>query len=153
MLATWFDNSEETRPCPFLHRAQFNLNKRLILNQWLHKECLIITAYTQNHVYYNVATPCREGNGSPLQYSCLENPRNNGAWWAAIYGAAQSQTQLKRLSSSSRKPTLSYDYQLSSRLNYFELNLDGTIFLDLFLSKQDLVESTCLQNSDLNWRK
>ena len=33
-----------------------------------------------------------EGNGNPLQYSCLENPRDRGAWWAAIYGVAQSQT-------------------------------------------------------------
>ena len=41
------------------------------------------------------------GNGNPLQYSCLENPRDRGAWWAAIYGVAQSQTRLKRLSSSS----------------------------------------------------
>ena len=40
-----------------------------------------------------------EGNGNPLQCSCLENPRDGGAWWAAIYGVAQSQTQLKRLSS------------------------------------------------------
>ena len=42
-----------------------------------------------------------EGNGNPLQYSCLENPRDGGAWWAAIYGVAQSRTRLKRLSSSS----------------------------------------------------
>ena len=42
-----------------------------------------------------------EGNGNPLQCSCLENPRDGGAWWAAIYGVAQSRTQLKRLSSSS----------------------------------------------------
>ena len=42
-----------------------------------------------------------EGNGNPLQCSCLENPRDGGAWWAAVYGVAQSQTQLKRLSSSS----------------------------------------------------
>ena len=42
-----------------------------------------------------------EGNGTPLQYSCLENPRDGGAWWAAVYGFAQSWTQLKRLSSSS----------------------------------------------------
>ena len=40
-----------------------------------------------------------EGNGYPLQCSCLENPRNGGAWWAAIYGVAQSRTRLKRLSS------------------------------------------------------
>ena len=39
-----------------------------------------------------------EGNGTPLQYSCLENPRDRGAWWAAVYGVAQSWTRLKRLS-------------------------------------------------------
>ena len=44
-----------------------------------------------------------EGNGNPLQYSCLENPRDEGAWWAAVYGVAQSQTRLKRLSSSSSR--------------------------------------------------
>ena len=42
-----------------------------------------------------------EGNGSPLQYSCLENPKDGGAWWAAVYGVTQSRTRLKRLSSSS----------------------------------------------------
>ena len=42
-----------------------------------------------------------EGNGNPLQCSCLENPRDRGAWWATVYGVAQSQTWLKRLSSSS----------------------------------------------------
>ena len=44
-----------------------------------------------------------EGNGNPLQCSCLENPRVGGAWWAAVYGVAQSRTRLKRLSSSSSK--------------------------------------------------
>ena len=43
------------------------------------------------------------GNGNPLQCSCLENPRDGGAWWAAVYGVAQSWTRLKRLSS---KPEL-----------------------------------------------
>ena len=42
-----------------------------------------------------------EGNGNPLQCSCLENPRDGGAWWAAVYGVAQSWTRQKRLSSSS----------------------------------------------------
>ena len=36
--------------------------------------------------------PFGEGNGTPLQYSCLENPKDWGAWWAAVYGVAQSQT-------------------------------------------------------------
>ena len=48
-------------------------------------------------------TPFGEGSGNPLQCSCLENPRDGGAWWAAIYGVTQSQTWLKRLSSSSRR--------------------------------------------------
>ena len=42
-----------------------------------------------------------EGNGNPLHCSCLENPRDGGAWWAAVYGVTQNQTWLKRLSSSS----------------------------------------------------
>ena len=42
-----------------------------------------------------------EGSSTPLQYSCLENPMDGGAWWAAVYGVAQSRTWLKRLSSSS----------------------------------------------------
>ena len=52
-----------------------------------------------------------EGNGNPLQCSCLENPRDRGAWWAAVYGVAQSRIQLKRLSSSNRlrwTPALGY---------------------------------------------
>ena len=44
-----------------------------------------------------------EGNGNPLRCSCLENSRDGEAWWAAVYGVAQSRTQLKRLSSSSSR--------------------------------------------------
>ena len=51
-------------------------------------------------VGYNWGT--LEGNGSPLQYSCLENPVDRGAWWAAVHRVVQSQTRLKQLSSSSR---------------------------------------------------
>ena len=47
-----------------------------------------------------------EGNGNPLQFSCLENPRDWGASWATVYGVTQTQTQLKRLSSSSSSITL-----------------------------------------------
>ena len=43
------------------------------------------------------------GNGNPFQCSCLENPMDRGAWWAAVYGVAQSRTRLKGLSSSSSK--------------------------------------------------
>ena len=46
---------------------------------------------------------CGEGNGNPLQCSCLKNPRDAGAWWAAVYGVAESRAQLKRLSSSNNQ--------------------------------------------------
>ena len=50
-----------------------------------------------------------EGNGNPLQCSCLENPRDRGPWWAAIYGVTQSRTRLKRLSSSSSSSSRKVD--------------------------------------------
>ena len=49
-----------------------------------------------------------EENGNPLQCSCLENPRDGGAWWAAVYGVVQSRTWLKWLSSSSSSMTMDY---------------------------------------------
>ena len=54
------------------------------------------------HFYFSLSC-IGEGNGNPLQCSCLENPRDGGAWWAAVYEVAQSRTPLKWLSSSSRK--------------------------------------------------
>ena len=62
-----------------------------------------------------------EGNGNPLLSSCLENPRDRGAWWAAVYGVAQSWTRPKRLSSSSSsnfiiKSTLAYRLELKTTL-------------------------------------
>ena len=57
---------------------------------------------TTERLYFHFSLSCiGEGNGNPLQCSCLENPRDGGPWWAAVYGVAQSQTQLKQLSSSS----------------------------------------------------
>ena len=54
--------------------------------------------------HFHFSLSCiEEGNGNPLQCSCLENPRDGGAWWAAIYGVAQSRTRLKRPSSSSSR--------------------------------------------------
>ena len=61
-----------------------------------------------------------KGNGNPLQWSCLENPRDGGAWWAAIYGVAQSWTQLKRLSSSSSN-TCIYHFHLWSLFHFTKL--------------------------------
>ena len=59
---------------------------------------------TTEWLHFHFSLSCiGEGNGNPLQCSCLENPRNGGAWWADIYGVTQSQTRLKWLSSSSSK--------------------------------------------------
>ena len=62
------------------------------------------------------------GNGNSLQCSCLENPRDRGAWWAAVYGVAQSWTRLKRLSSSSSSSSSNLPRRQMS-------SMTGTIFL------------------------
>ena len=93
-----------------------------------------------------------EGNGNPLQYSCLENPRDRGAWWAAIYGVTQSQTQLTQLSSSS------YEYLSVFMLlcgHMFSALLDIYLGFKFFLSNlyslipfpwfTDLVRTSCFQ--------
>ena len=62
---------------------------------------------TNEQLHFHFSLSCiGEGNVNPLQCSCLENPRDGGAWWAAVYGVAQSWTRVKSLSSSSsyRKP-------------------------------------------------
>ena len=56
---------------------------------------------TTERFHFHFSLSCiGEGNGNPLQCSCLENPRDGEAWWTAVYGAAQSRTRLKRLNSS-----------------------------------------------------
>ena len=59
------------------------------------------------------------GNGTPLQCSCLENPRDGGPWWAAVYGVAQSRTRLKRLSSSSSSMSRIVSPRTSSEMVWF----------------------------------
>ena len=57
---------------------------------------------TTEQLHFHFSLSCiGEGNGNPLQCSCLENPRDGGAWWVAVYGVTQSRTRLKRLRSSS----------------------------------------------------
>ena len=63
---------------------------------WGHEE-----SDTTERLHFHFSLSCiGEGNGTPLQSSCLENPRDRGAWWTVIYGVAQSRTQLRQLSSS-----------------------------------------------------
>ena len=64
---------------------------------WGHEE-----SDTTERLPFHFSLSCiGEGNGNPLQSSCLENPRDGGAWWAAVYGVAQNRTRLEQLSSSS----------------------------------------------------
>ena len=72
---------------------------------------------TTERLHFHFSLSCiGGGNGKPLQCSCLENPRDSGAWWAAVYGVVQSRTRLKRLSSSSSRRHM---YWQSKRL-YWE---------------------------------
>ena len=62
---------------------------------------------TTERLHFHFSLSCiGEGNGNPLQCSCLENPRDGGAWWAAVYGITESRTRLKWLSSSSSSLSL-----------------------------------------------
>ena len=64
---------------------------------------------TTERLHFHFSLSCiGAGGGNPLQCSCLENPRDGGAWWASVYGVAQSQTRLKRLSSSSSNRSRRY---------------------------------------------
>ena len=68
---------------------------------------------TTEQLHFHFSLSCMgEGNGNPFQCFCLENPRDGGAWWAAVCGVAQSRTRLKRLSSSSMVfPVVMYGYE------------------------------------------
>ena len=86
----------------------------------------LLESDTTEWLHFHFSLSCiGEGNGNALQCSCLENPRDGGAWWAAVYGVAQNRTRLKRLSSSSSMMQrmnegcchLSCSYQLLINLN------------------------------------
>ena len=85
---------------------------------------------TTGHLHFHFSLSCiREGNGNPLQCSCLQNPRDSGAWGAAVYGIAQSRT-LKRLSSSSNsRPFLNLLYWL-----IFLLTIDQFSYFSTYLT-------------------
>ena len=88
------------QPTPVLLPGKSHGRRSLVgCSPWGRKE-----SDTTERLHFHFSLSCiGEGYGNPLQYSCLENPRYGGAWWAAIYGVAQSWTQLKRLSSSSKR--------------------------------------------------
>ena len=84
------------QPTPVLLPGESCGRRSLVVYSPRHHKKLDMTEW----LYFHFSLSCiGEGNGNPLQCSCLENPRDGGAWWAAIYGVAQSRTWLKRLSS------------------------------------------------------
>ena len=86
---------------------------------------------TTEKLHFHFSLSCiGEGNGNPLQCSCLENPRDGGAWWAAIFGVARSRTRLKRLSSSSSSKNLTQS--LVSFWNMCSISLIGGTHIYLF---------------------
>ena len=80
------------------------------------------------HFYFSLSC-IGEGNGNPLQCSCLENPRDGGAWWAAVSRVAQSQTQLKQLSSSSSSSNI---FLVTTTICWMLLFKKQSAFSDLF---------------------
>ena len=74
----------------------------------LYSRFSLVTYFIYSRVYMS-----GEGNANPLQYSCLENPRDGGTWWTAVYGVAQSRTRLKRLSSSSSSSSVYMSVSIS----------------------------------------
>ena len=92
------DWRRQWHPTPVLLPGKSHGQRNLVgCSQWGRWE-----SDTTERLQFHFSLSCiGEGNGNPLQCSCLENPRDGGAWWAAVYGVAQSRTRLKRLSSSS----------------------------------------------------
>jgi len=90
--------SRQWHPTPVLLPGKFHGQRSLVgCSPWV-----CYKSDTTERLPFHFSLSCiGEGNGNPLQCSCLENPRDGGAWWASVYGVAQSRTRLKRLSSSS----------------------------------------------------
>ena len=88
----------QLQPTPVLLPGKSHGWRSLVgCSPWGHSES---DSTEQLHFHFSLSC-VGEGKGNPLQCSYLENPRDRGAWWAAVYGVAQSRTRLKRLSSSS----------------------------------------------------
>ena len=116
-------------PTPVLLPGKSHGRRSLVgCSPWSRKE-----SDMTERLHFHFSLSCiGEGNGNPLRCSCLENPRDGGSWWAAVYGVAQSQTQLKRLSSSSSrkggyeknqrdykiKSMVIVDYKIKSTINF-----------------------------------
>ena len=102
LINSFLTDIRQWHPTPVLLPGKSHGQRSLVgCSPWGHKE-----SNMTERLHFHFSLSCTgEGNDHPPQCSCLENPRNGGAWWAAIDGVAQSQTRLKRLSSSSSSKT------------------------------------------------
>ena len=90
---------------------------------WGHQE-----SGTTERLPFHFSLSCiGEGNGNPLQCSCLENPRDGGAWWGSVYGVAQSRTRLKWLSSSNSLNKAQKDRKRLSIIKRLDDKRDSTV--------------------------
>ena len=105
---------------------------------------------TTERLHFHFSLSCiGEGNGNPLQCSGLENPRDGGGWWAAVYGVAQSQTRLKRLCSSSssrlkleiKKIIITADFFYPEALQNYDVSTILIFINAIYYQENDTYES------------
>ena len=128
----WFPG-EGSHPCPV---------------QWEHRVLTTgTTGKSHNTTFLNHSLLIGEGNGSPLQCSCPENPRDGRACWAAVYGVAQSRTRLKRLSSSSSSwfSPQEHSQGYSKPENQWS---EGHSNIPYILKQNEFISCTCLEKND-----
>ena len=101
----------------------------------------------QLHFHFSLSST-GEGNGNPLQCSCLENPRDGGAWWAAVYGVAQSRTRLKWLSSSKMFPRWCSGKESACQCRrHKRQRFDPWVRKTPWMRNGKLLQYSCLENS------
>ena len=132
MLVEGINRRRQWHPTPVLLPGKSHGRRSLVgYSPWGREE----SDTTERHHFHFSLSCIGEGNGNPLQCSCLENPRDGGAWWATVYGVAQGRTRLKRRSSSSSSSsssmcpidptelTFSAEWNLSDSFSHSPLNL------------------------------
>ena len=132
------------QPTPVLLPGQAHGQRSPVgCSPWSHAE-----SDTTEQLHFHLSLLCiGEGNGNPLHYSCMENPRDRGTWWAAVYGVAQSQTRLKWLSSSIkyhwrlawRDLALRWNSLLSNLVGHFLGGTDGYKNFQVHVTSHQLV--------------
>ena len=136
-ISLWIHWRRQWQPTPVLLPGKSHGRRSLIgCSPWGREE---LDMTERLHFHFSLSF-IGEGNGNPLQCSCLENPRNGGAWWAAVYGVAQSQTRLKRLSSGSSSTSMSFCGLIAYFYGWIRFYcIDTSVCLSIHLLKDILV--------------